>query len=91
MVQYSSIPDKESFDKNKTLGQLKVISFALVICFASTAKFLGTYIQVLAVSWDETLGGNAFTEVVTEILKVRKRSWLAMYLTLSEMISTSNY
>lgn len=46
IVQFSAIPDKEAFQKNKTLGQLKV----------------------LANSWDETLGGYAFTERISGML-----------------------
>mmetsp|Transcript_46472 Transcript_46472/g.123342 ORF Transcript_46472/g.123342 Transcript_46472/m.123342 type:complete len:840 (+) Transcript_46472:3-2522(+) len=51
LVQFSAIPDKESFDKNKTLGQLKV----------------------LGVAWDETLGGNAFTTAVQDVLKTKSK------------------
>jgi hypoxia up-regulated 1 len=43
---FSAIPDKEAFQKNKTLGQLKVLSN----------------------SWDESLGGYAFTERVASML-----------------------
>ena len=30
-MQFSSLPDKESFDKNKTLGQLKVRNIAKLL------------------------------------------------------------
>jgi len=51
IVQFSAIPDKEAFQKNKTLGQLKV----------------------LATSWDETLGGFAFTERVAANLEKKSK------------------
>lgn len=67
VVQFSSIPDKEAFQKNKTLGQLKI----------------------LGVSWDESLGGTAFTQRVADVLTTRskkspegnRRAWAKMLAT----------
>jgi hypoxia up-regulated 1 len=55
VVQFSAIPDKEAFQKNKTLGQLKVLS----------------------TSWDETLGGAAFTQIVADMLEKQSKQPLA--------------
>jgi len=51
VVQFSAIPDKEAFQKNKTLGQLKVLS----------------------TSWDETLGGYAFTDRLSGMLEKQSK------------------
>lgn len=55
VVQFSAIPDKEAFQKNKTLGQLKVLS----------------------TSWDETLGGAAFTQIVADMLEKQSKQPIA--------------